>query len=197
MEREGPMLESLTRRLAETPADFLAAPLLGNKGEVDVAAVVNDLLRDLGGTPLPAGEAEWFRPVSGKESTQRKRLRAVLVAAWLLHDAWFRENRMESAAVLAFLKETVPELASIVSADGLVADADRREELARLALKALGLRPAGESIEQAMDRLQTLSSLERQRVIEEATKAEERARQIREAMARKAAEEAAAQYSEQ
>ncbi len=197
MEREGPMLESLTRRLAETPTDFLAPPLMGAKGAIDVAAVVSDLLRDLGSDPLPASDVEAFRPASSKESKQRKRLRAVLVSVWLFHDAWFRTRGIDGATVLTFLKETVPELAGLVSADGLVADADRREELVRLALKALGMRPAGETLEQASDRLQTLSSLERKRVIEEATQAEERARQIREAMALTAAQEAAAQYSEQ
>jgi hypothetical protein len=57
-------------------------------------------------------------------------------------------------------------------------------------LKSLGLRPAGESIAQAQDRLTTLSTAERQRVILAARQAEERARQIREAMAREAAREA-------
>jgi hypothetical protein len=194
MEREGPMLESLTRRLAETPVDFLAPPLIGTRGEVDVAAVVSDLLRDLGGEPLSARERVRYRP-AGKDNNERKRLRVVLVSAWLLHDAWFLENRADTAAILTFLTDTASELALLVSADALVADADRREELTRLALKALGLRPAGETTEQASDRLQTLSSLERQRVIEEARKAEERAREIREAMAAQAAQEATATYS--
>jgi hypothetical protein len=197
MDAEGPLLEALTRRLAETPSDFLALPLVAGKGEVDVAAVVSDLLRDLGLAPLPDSEMEWFRPPSGTNGKARKRLRAVLVAAWLFHDPWFRARHLDGSSIVTFFKETVPELAGLVAANALVADADRREELTRLALKALGLRPAGETKEQASDRLQTLSSLERQRVIEEALRAEERARQIREAMARKAAEEAAAQYSEQ
>jgi hypothetical protein len=61
-------------------------------------------------------------------------------------------------------------------------------------LRALDLRPAGESVVQAQDRLTTLDSVERVRVIKEARAAEERARKIREEMARKAAEEAAAAY---
>jgi len=44
-------------------------------------------------------------------------------------------------------------------------------------------------------RLTTLSTVERQRVIAAAHKAEERARAVRAAMEKQAAEEAAAQYS--
>lgn len=53
MNREGPPIESLTRRLAETPAEFLAEPRLGKSGEVHVAAVIADLPIDL--EPLPPG----------------------------------------------------------------------------------------------------------------------------------------------
>jgi hypothetical protein len=195
MEREGPALESLTRRLAETPADFLADPGAGDRG-TDVAAVVWDLLRDLGGEPPPAEAVAPFRPVA-RDKKQREWLRAVLVATWLLHDPWFRSSKSDRDAVLTFLRDTVSELAKLVTAEGLAADADRREELSRLALGALGYRPAGETEPQAADRLQTLSSVERRRVLAATRAAEERARQVREAMARKAAEEAAANYAEQ
>ncbi len=74
-------------------------------------------------------------------------------------------------------------------------DPDRREELSRLCLRALNLRPAGETAAQAQDRLTTLNTVERQHVIAAARAAEERARQIREAMAKQAAEEAADKWS--
>jgi hypothetical protein len=77
----------------------------------------------------------------------------------------------------------------------IINDPDRREELVRLCLKGLGLIPQGESAAQAADRLTTLDSVERDRVIRETRQAEARAREIREAMARKRAEEAAARYS--
>jgi hypothetical protein len=65
----------------------------------------------------------------------------------------------------------------------------------RVALARVGLRPAGETIAQAQDRLMTLSSAERQRVMRAARAAEERARAIREALARKAAQESADKYT--
>jgi hypothetical protein len=190
---EGPPLEALTRRLAECPPEFLEAPFIARQGVVHVAAVVSDLVRDLGGAPLTPAEAAHFQ---GRDAAQDgNRLRAVLVAAWLLHDPWFRERARFAAVARTFLASEVAELSALVPAPRLVSDPDRREELVRLCLKTLGLRPAGESVAQAQDRLTTLSSLERQRVVLAARAAEERARAIREAMRRKAAEEAVARYT--
>lgn len=203
MTTEGPPLESLTRRLAETPADFLAEPRIGAAGSVNVAAVVFDTLRDLGGAPMPQELLAAFQPVNAKKN--RNRLSAVLIACWLLHDPWFVAQAgsargsvpdSHSATTLAdhayqLLVNGLSDLTALVQAPRLVSDPDRREELARLSLKALALRPAGESDAQAADRLTTLSSSERQTVVKAAQAAEARARAIRAEIARKAAEEAA------
>ncbi|OAI48264.1 hypothetical protein AYO44_07480 [Planctomycetaceae bacterium SCGC AG-212-F19] len=192
MNDEGPPLESLTRRLVECPADFLAEPLIGSAGVIHVAAVVADLTRDLGGPPLTEEQAAPFQPSDRRK--HRNRLQCVLVGCWLLHDSWFRSRQSFAGAAQRFFVEDVNDLAGLFPASQLVTDPDRREEFVRLALKSLGLRPAGETAAQAQDRLTTLSSVERQRVIREAASAEERARKVREAMAKKAAEEAAAKY---
>jgi hypothetical protein len=81
-------------------------------------------------------------------------------------------------------------LAEATPAGLFVADPDRREELVRVCLRELGLRPAGETVAQAKDRLTTLNAAERTRVVKAARKAEQRAADIREAMRRKAEEEA-------
>ena len=195
MKEEGPQLENLTRRLAECPVDFLAEPRArGGEGQVEVAAVVFDLLRDLGGRVLSREEAEGFRLSDPKSKDERNRLRLILIASWLLHDVWFRSRDQYADKSYELLTEGLREVATLVDPQKFVSDPDRREELARLCLKGLGLRPAGETVEQALDRLTTLDSVERVRVVRAAREAEERARQIREEMARKAAEEAAANY---
>lgn len=194
MIEEGPLLEMLTRRLAECPADFMAAPRdRGGKGEVVVAAVVFDLLRELGGLTLTPEQLEVFEFKRGNAQRERN-LRLVLVASWLLYDPWFRSRNKFAAPAYELLALGLDDVAAIVQPQTFVADPDRREELARLCLQALGLRPAGETRSQAEDRLSTLDSVERARVVREARAAEARARQIREEMARKAAEEAAAVY---
>lgn len=186
---EGPPLETLTRRLTECPPEFLAEPRVSTRGVVQVAAVISDLLVELGGEPLSLAQAETFSKAAPR--SQRNRLRLILVACWLLGDPWFRAQARFAADALPFLSHGLDAAAKLVTADNFVSDPDRREELARLALQGIGLRPAGESAAQAADRLLTLSSSERQVVNKAAQAAEERARKIREAIAaRKAAAEA-------
>jgi hypothetical protein len=190
---EGPDLAHLLHRLTECPPDFLSEPMVGEKGAVDVVAVVSDLLCDLGALPIPSDTLSPAR--SGEDAVAtRNRLRLVLVAAWLLSDPWFVEHRVGTRAEPVMMNGLV-EMAGLVQAERSVTDPDRREELVRTCLFGLGLRPGGESPDVAQDRLTTLSSAERVRVVQAARAAEERARQIREELARKAAQEAAASYS--
>ena len=192
MDREGPILESLTRRLAETPEEFLAEPRVGNVGQTHTAAVVGDLLRMLGHEPRQHDLAAFL---GSNRRTDLNRLRVTLVLAWLLADQWFVGARTDMNAIVTLLGTTAAEFAEQVAVAKLIADPDRREEIARVALARLGLRPAGETIAQAQDRLMTLSSAERTRVMRAARVAEERARSIREALARKAAQESADKYT--
>src|SRR3989338_8744814 len=177
MTREGPLLEALTRRLAR-------------QGQAHVAAVVSDTLVALGGEPLGRERADAFQPRQ-KAADQRNRLSIVLIACWLLNDPWFIQERRFASAAYELLAQGLFEPAQHVRSTLFVTDADRREELARLCLKALDLHPAGETEVQALDRLATLNTAERARVIGLARAAEERARLIREAMAAQAAQEAA------
>ena len=177
----GPAIERLTRRLAETPADFLAET-------PEVVAVVSDLLRDLGGELLDRERAHPLRQLD------QRTLRLVLVTAWLLHDEWFRSERRFADAALRFLATGLKEIAQLVEPAAFVSDPDRREELARRLLDALELLPQGETPLQATDRLATLDTIERSRVLRETRAAQARIREIQEAMRKKAAEEAAASY---
>ena len=83
MGEEGPVLEGLTRRLAECPADFLLEPQIGRQGVVCVAAVVADLLRELG-APSALPNLPQFEAKGGTDA-ERNRLQVVLVASWLLY----------------------------------------------------------------------------------------------------------------
>lgn len=190
MTSEGPPLEALVRRLAECPADFLAP-------SIHVTALAADLLRDLGQKTPPSDLWTVLAPAKGRGAAARataNRLQLIALGVWLLSDPWFIHNRTSASNVWLLLAVGFDPLAEIIDADRAIADADRREELVRFILWSLELRPAGESHAQAQDRLTNLDSVERVRVVRETRAAEERARQIREAMAAKAAEEAAASY---
>jgi hypothetical protein len=185
---EGPELAGLLRRLTECPREFLEEPRMGASGRVVVSAVVFDLVHDLGW----AGSPHVHLPFESADPSDRNGMRIVLIACWLLHDPWFCARRDLGARAHAFLIEDVPMLAPVVDAERFVTDADRREELVRHCLHKLGLRPRGETEEQANDRRTSLDSVERRSIIEATRTAEERAREVREALAKKAAEEAAA-----
>jgi hypothetical protein len=196
MGSEGPPLEALLHRLVETPSEFLAEPRIGQQGEVDVAAVVWDVLRDLGAKPPAESEMSQFRPRAAGAKAKRNQLQLVLLTCWILGDSWFRNQPELATKAHAFLEQTLSELEAYLPAGRLLNDPDRREELVRRLLHELDLRPAGETAAQAADRLQTLDSAERERVLREAAKAERRAQAVREAMARAAAQDAANRYGE-
>ncbi len=193
MSAEGPLLEGLTRRLAECPAEFLAEPLIGQLGVVHVDAVVADLLQALAGTPDPVSHNVLL---GNADQQHRNRLSLTLVTCWLLYDPWFRARGDLGETVARLLADRVlDDLAALVPAARFVLEPDQREELVRLCLKELGLRPAGETDAQADDRLVTLSTVERRRVMEAARTAEARAQAVREAMRQQAAREAAARMT--
>lgn len=180
--------------MADCPADFLAPPYLGATGVVHVDAVVSDLIYAVTGSRPAAGQLTLF--VSANPMADRNRLAIVLLAAWLLADpAFVRDCVPTVEQILSLLGSATAELATTATATRLLGDPDRREELVRFSLAQLSLRPMGESEAQAQDRLTTISSTERQRVIAAARGAEERARAIREQLAQKAAQEAADKWN--
>jgi hypothetical protein len=191
-ESVGPAVEYLSHRLSQCPAEFLMEPRLGIHGDIVVNAVVNDLVRDLGGKPLSSKE---LAPFSSDSATDRNFLRLVLISCWLFHDSWFREREIFAEDVYRWLTGGIRNPAGLVAAELFVGDPDRREELVRLSLRALKLRPEGESRAQAVDRLSAIDSVERRRIIRETREKEEAARKLREAMERKRAREAAAKAS--
>jgi len=135
---EGPPLESLLRRLTETPQDFLAEPRVGEKGQIAVSAVIGDVFRLYRLVPdrvaLELGAAE-------DNATERNRLAAILLLCWFVSDETFRGRTVSCDVLLTLFKETAGELAEQGTPAKFVYDPHRREELVRLALARLDLRP--------------------------------------------------------
>lgn len=202
MTLHGPSVRELTRHLAECPSIFLEEPVQpSGQGGVYVHAVISDLLLALGGEALSGRDLARFQYSSRDRVRQeRNRLRLALLGAWLFsHSGFLRsdEDERETSAnkVYDFLAIGLNSLAPLVAADELISDPDRREELARLGLNALGLIPHGEGEKEAKNRLAALSSVERERVLAQARAAEARARAVQEQLARKqAAQDAANSY---
>jgi hypothetical protein len=192
VEHEGPLLESLTHRLAECPPEFLLPPRVGSAGTIDVCALVADHFRAL---ERRAPGAADLAPLVVSGLNTPARLRLIAIATWLLHDPWFLGRADLGAKTWQLFSKGLQDLAAVVRPEAVVTDPDRREEFVRLCLKHLGLRPKGETLAQATDRLTTLDSVERDGVIRKTREAEARARAIREKMAEEAAKAAAQRYT--
>ena len=189
MNREGHQIDAMTHRLAECPPDFLEPPTKQGAGIIDVPAIVCDCLRKMG-----------IENVTDTAKTihnfDARRQQLVAVTAWLLYDEWFLKlSEIGNAARELLVSNQLAQLSQLVRVEALVDDPDRREELSRICLRELSLRPAGETETEATDRLNALDSVERERVVRKTRAAEARAREIREKMAEQAAREAAARYT--
>src|SRR5688572_24877990 len=189
MSIEGPSLETLLLRIAGTPEEFLETPRHGRKGTVHVDAVVADLCRALG------HEASSERLQRLVEKGSVKSLAVTLILCWLVAEESIDRGVLTADVLLDLLDTGAKELAEHTPSTAFLKDVERREELARFTLKRVGLRPKGEAEAQADDRLTSLSAAERARVLEASRAAEARARAVREALARKAAEESADKFS--
>lgn len=182
--KAGPPLAVLTHRLAATPAEFLEAEAS--------AALVNDVLL-LHGQRASARALLAFQSEGGK--VERNRLQLAAVCAWLLAEACFLDLHIDHADLLRALVEAPADLAATSAAAKFIADPERREELARVVLARLGYLPAGETPAQATDRLSAISGVQRRALLDASRIAEKRAREIRAALAAKAAQESADKWT--
>lgn len=191
MNQEGPPLEQLTRRLIDTPTPFLAEPRIGDLGSVQVPALVADVLAAHG----VSVDAKLIARFAGRDRAKERNPRMLTqILCWLLMDPAL-VGRIGAGELIRLLHDEANGLAEKTAAREFIDNDERREELSRMALRSAGLRPAGESANVAEDRWLAVSSRERVRLAAASRAAEERARQIREALARKAAEESADKWS--
>lgn len=192
MNKIGPPLAAMTRRIAETPSDFLGEPRLAGLGTIAVDALLSDVLHGLGVAAPTSFFATFARD---RMPEHRNHYKLGAIAAWLLADEWLKHSPPTAAELTEFLLIALQELAAQASADSYVIEPDRREEFARTMLARLDFRPEGESVEQARDRLSMMSATERARLMAASRAAEERAREVRDALARQAAQESADKWT--
>jgi hypothetical protein len=188
MTTEGPSLETLIYRVTSTPADFTVVDLDHSVEilRVRTVAVAHDTAVQLGVTDrFPVAEFERKAATFGGE-----RLRVSLLLCWLIADPSLH-NCVAGSDLHRVLTEDSEALANEALAADWLGDAEHREELVRLVLRDLGLRPAGESESQAQDRLSGISSIDRRRVMLETRQAEQRAAAIQKALLEQEAQRSA------
>ncbi len=115
--------------------------------------------------------------------------RMILLASYFLSDSSF-DLGIELSKVKKLIFDLEP-ISEIVQVKDFLFDMERKEEFVRICFYSLDLILKNETKEKFLDRFKSIDSIERKFMFEESKKARERARLLREEMARKEAEEAA------
>lgn len=186
-----PPLAEFLRWLTEMPAAFRREA----GKQVPVRAVVADLLETYSGKRPDPELLQAFQDSDQLGKVERNRLSWVLVACHMLWHPALRTRPVPLAQLQKLLVQDLAGLAAVAPVERLLDEEERREELIRRTFNALGLLLPGESAKEAEDRLAQVDSIERRRLLREAAEKDKRAREVREMMARRAAEEAAAKVS--
>lgn len=197
-----PSLAELLRWIGDMPAAFAAEPTGFPDGVVSVRAVVCDTYETLAQARPSEALLQAFS-ATALTKIERNRLRWVLAACWVFWHPFFRQCRFDAEKFKNLMVLDLSDLAAIMPVENLLTDQDRREELARLAMAAVGSSFPDETWDDFKDRLTQVDSIESHRVIAQATIKEKQAREdrakrekaVRSEMARKAAAEAAAKES--
>lgn len=187
-----PSIYELISHLKSCPADFLHASCeeTDSKG-IETNALILDSLRKTNTQYQTTSALK--DPIYYKAITENHR-RSIHIVAWLLSHPAFQQSAAGPQAIEELLFEQLKEMSRLVKYKDWVFNEDRTEELARTALFTCNILPGSETEEEAIDRLESLSSLKRNKILAKTKAAYDRAIEIRRKMAEKKAREAANVY---
>ncbi len=184
---EKPTISQMIHHIKKCPSEFLRRPIQNKIGETHTAALVNDLLRSLSNQPTAVATF-----ALDPQSHTLAELHLMQISCWALSHPFF--SRVDTRLIAGFLKTGLKQVAGLVKTESWITDEERAEELARMIFSACNEIPAGESSSEAQDRLTSVDTVNRIKVIEKSRKAMERAKELRRKMAEEKAREAANIY---
>lgn len=120
--------------------------------------------------------------------------RILALGLWILTHRIF-QGPVPLEEGFATFRKWAAEVSAQVNPGLFLSDGERREELIRRILATYGFGVEGEEVARSAERLEVLDSLARARILRDAQAAQKRAQEIREALARQEAEEAASKYT--
>lgn len=185
-------LYTLIEHLKECPPAFLQeSNLLDSQNGLDTNALLLDLFRECSSDYNSVCEVV---PEEGKIDYTTDHLRAMHIAVWFFSIPEITLAQIPLHCIQSFLFEQLFDLSAYVKYKTWLEDEDRTEEFVRTALMICEILPEGETLEEAMDRLESISILKRNKVLSRSKEAFERVMEIRKKMAEKKAREAANVY---
>jgi hypothetical protein len=120
--------------------------------------------------------------------------RAIHISTWLLSHQDFRDIPNFENKLYNFWFEELHRACAYVKFKDWISDDERAEEMVRLLLKCCEIIPQGENYNEAADKLSSVNSAERYKVLKQSYEANERVMNIQREMAEKKAREAANTY---
>lgn len=120
--------------------------------------------------------------------------RTIHISIWLLSHRNFINSAFIEEKLFNFWFEELSEASQYVKFKEWISDDERAEEMVRLLLHCCEIIPDGENYDEAADKLCSLSSADRQKVLKQSYEANERIMNIKREMAEKKAREAANTY---
>jgi hypothetical protein len=184
-------IHQLMRRLAQCPPDIYDFSSLDSTGPVPLA-LAQDVIFHLGGGALEKKDRNHLIQLQTKRPTEAAFL--MLGCYVLSHPIFLRRSELIPGCISLF-RTGFSELADVSRARDFVLNTERREELVRLCLRSLAIRPSGESKESFKNRWESLDSVRRVELMQKAAQLRKRQEELRKAMEEKAAREAASKWS--
>ena len=183
---------TLIGHLKECPPAFLQeSNLLDTEKGLDTNALLLDLFREYSLDYILKSRLE---PDLAASNYTSDHLRAMQIAVWFFSSKELELSKTSIVNIQSFLFQDLLDLSNYVKYNAWLEDDDRAEEFVRTALMACEILPQGENVEEAMDRLESISILKRNNALLRSKKAFERVMEIRRKMAAKKAREAANVY---
>lgn len=180
----------LVTHLRTCPDAFLKPSNLTHKDGLDSVALICDTYRVVGHNYL---RKEFNLPIN-LTRIDDNHWRAIHISTWLLsHKSFSSTHKLEDKLNLFWFKD-LSRASEYVNFMQWINDEERAEEMVRLLLNRCDIIPTGEEPDEADDKLASLSSAERHKVLTQSYEAHERIMKIKREMAEKKAREAANTY---
>ncbi|MEO8773502.1 MAG: hypothetical protein ABI371_04140 [Gelidibacter sp.] len=182
----------LVTHLRKCPDAYLKPSNLTHPDGLDSVALICDTYRVINLNFLQKEfKLPYANPLKWKKDNE---WRAIHMSAWLLSHKVFLNISKPDEKLFMFWFKDLSDASDYVEADQWINDEERAEEMVRLLLNRCEIIPYGESHEEAADKLSSVSSAERHKVLTQSYEAHERIMQIKREMAEKKAREAANTY---
>ena len=197
--REGPELYYLIQKLQNTPLSLIQENIIDSEKKTNkqqhVLSISKSVFFNMGQDTKDWNSFELLNFNKKDVQIEIKYLQISLLILNILNDDFFYNRSENILNAKKLFGENLINLVKLIEPTEFIFDDERREELIRYILLNLNYYPKGENENKAKDRFTSIDSIERKRMIDASIAAQKRAKELREAMERQEAEEAASKWN--